>query len=166
MNRRSAEKIFNSGKEPTISKLLEMDKSLRKLQCQVDSLSKNSTNSSKPPSSDIVKPRHHNQTVTTTDTAKRKIGGQPGHPLHKRPLFHTSEITSFFDYHLECCPNCSGQLQARPDQDRILQQVELNENPLKKNSIKPMPFGVRTVKKSTMLISLLLLSKQGFSKKI
>jgi thiol-disulfide isomerase/thioredoxin len=147
MNRRSAEKIFNSGKEPTISKLLEMDKSLRKLQCQVDCLSKNSTNSSKPPSSDIVKPRHHNQTATTTDTAKRKIGGQPGHPLHRRPLFHKSEITSFIDYHLECCPNCSGQLQLRPDQDRILQQVELNENPLKKNQHKAYAYWCEHCKK-------------------
>jgi transposase len=130
MNRRDAEKIFNSGKESTISKLLEMDKTLRHLQHRIDRLSKNSTNSSKPPSSDIVKPHHNKQ--TTTDTTKKKIGGQPGHLKHQRPLYSTSEITSFFDYSLEHCPNCSGQLMPRPDHDRILQQVELAEKPVEK----------------------------------
>ena len=62
-------------------------------------------------------------------------------------MFTTSDITSFFDYSLERCPNCSGQLQPRPDQDRILQQVELNENPLKKNQHKAYAYWYAHCKK-------------------
>ena len=40
-------------------------------------LSKTSVNSSKPPSSDVVKQRHKND-----NEPKGKIGGQPGHPKH------------------------------------------------------------------------------------
>ncbi len=130
MNRHDAEQIFNSGKEPTISKLLEMDKGLRTLQRRIDRLSKNSTNSSKPPSSDIVKPPIRDQTASTT--AKKKIGGQPGHPKYQRPMFPLDDISTFYEYQLACCPDCHGHLLPRPDQDRILQQIELIENPVQK----------------------------------
>lgn len=132
MNRHDAENLFNSGKEPTICKLLEMDRDLRALKRRIDRLSKNSTNSSKPPSSDIVKSRHPDQAATDDAIAKKKIGGQPGHPKHQRPLFHENDISSFYEYQLACCPDCSGQLLPRPDQDRILQQVELVEKPVQK----------------------------------
>lgn len=131
MNRQEAEMIFCSGKEPTISKLLEMDKTLLERQRQIDRLSKNSTNSSKPPSSDIVKPRSKDQTPESA-LAKKKIGGQAGHPKHSRTLFPTEDITSFLKYSLDCCPDCAGQLIPRPDHDRILQQVELVEKPVQK----------------------------------
>lgn len=123
MDRHTAEQIFNSGKETTVNKLLEMDK-------QIQRLSKNSTNSSKPPSSDIVKPRRDDQAHTST--SKRKIGGQPGHYKHVRPLFKETDITSFSSYALDCCPQCSGVLMPRPDKNQILQQVELKEKPVDK----------------------------------
>ena len=50
-------------------------------------MKKNSSNSSKPPSSDIVNPQ-----PTNKKKKKRKIGGQKGHPKHKRPLFEADEI--------------------------------------------------------------------------
>lgn len=128
MDRCVAEQIFNSGKEPTINKLLEMDTSLCVLQRKIDSLSKNSTNSSKPPSSDIVKASLRDQTAAP----KKRIGGQPGHPKHQRPLFHPDDISSSFEHPLKCCPDCSGPLLPRPDKNRILQQVELKEKPLDK----------------------------------
>ena len=52
MDRREAENLYESGKEPTVQKLLELDEQNRNLQAQVFSANLNSTNSSKPPSSD------------------------------------------------------------------------------------------------------------------
>ncbi|MFA7174524.1 MAG: hypothetical protein WC340_14160, partial [Kiritimatiellia bacterium] len=39
---------------------------------------------------------------------KRKIGGQPGHPRHERPLFPEADIQTFHDYHLAACPECGN----------------------------------------------------------
>ena len=132
MNRLAAEQIYDSGKEPTVKKLLAMDKALRKLQKQVDRPTKNSTNSSKPPSSDIVKPHNRDLAATDNAAAKRKIGGQPGHPKYQRPLIPGNDISSFYEYQLECCPDCFGLMLPRPGKDRILQQIEFVETPVQK----------------------------------
>ncbi|MCP4576159.1 MAG: hypothetical protein GY846_07745 [Deltaproteobacteria bacterium] len=55
---------------------------------KIASLSKNSTNSSKKPSSDDLtkkKPKKRGG-------EKRKPGGQPGHPIHERPLLPKEDI--------------------------------------------------------------------------
>ena len=52
MDRRAAEKLYDSGKEPTVAKLLEYDAEEKKSKMKIAQLVKNSTNSSKPPSSD------------------------------------------------------------------------------------------------------------------
>jgi len=51
---------------------------------------KHSGNSSKPPSSDIVKPRR--KTDKKGRRRKPKIGGQPGHDRHARTPFSPDEI--------------------------------------------------------------------------
>jgi len=50
---------------------------------QLAAARKDSSTSSKPPSSDIVKPK----LPPLPDGSPRTIGGQPGHPKHERPLF-------------------------------------------------------------------------------
>jgi hypothetical protein len=50
-------------------------------------LEKNSSNSSKPPSSDIINPQPANK-----KNKKLKIGGQMGHPKYNRTLFEADEI--------------------------------------------------------------------------
>ncbi len=67
MDAREAELIYEAGKEAVVKALLEMDAKINALEQQVLALSKlvfsltsNSTNSSKPPSSDgpgVVKPK-------------------------------------------------------------------------------------------------------------
>ena len=59
----------------------------QKLRERIARLEKNSSNSSKPPSSDITNPQPPN-----AKKKKRKIGGQKGHPKHPRPLFNLDEI--------------------------------------------------------------------------
>ena len=66
-------------------KVLEQKKQL--LKEKIARLEKNSSNSSKPPSSDIVNPQ-----PTNKRRKKRKIGGQKGHPKHVRPLLEADEI--------------------------------------------------------------------------
>lgn len=102
----------------------QIDLLLRKvseLERMVAKLSKNSANSSKPPSSDIIKPRPKSR-----NTGKNKIGAQPGHPKHERPAFPNEEIAKFHDYRLSACPECDNPdvtfLDLPP---RTIQQMEL-----------------------------------------
>jgi len=92
---------------------------------KVAKLSKNSSNSSKPPSSDIVKPQRN-----TKSNTPRKIGAQPGHTKHERPLFTTEEIDDFQTHTLDACPDCGGILALVKDANRVVQQVEIVEKPV------------------------------------
>src|SRR5580692_10842791 len=87
---------------------------------------KNSSTSSKPPSSDIVKPKP----VQADDGAKRSIGGQPGHPKHEREPFPAEQITHFEEHVLEVCPCCGGPVHPNADLARIVQQVDVAKPPL------------------------------------
>ena len=66
------------------------------LEAEVARLKKNSSNSSKPPSSDIVKPPRD----VPPGGAKRHIGGQPGHPKHSRPEFPPEQVDAVVPYEL------------------------------------------------------------------
>jgi len=93
------------------------------LERMVAQLSKNSTNSSKPPSSDITRP-----TSQQRQKGKRKIGAQPGHPRHERPVFPEEDIKTFHDYRLDACPECGSTDVTFLDQPpRVLQQMEIEK---------------------------------------
>jgi len=97
------------------------------LEQQLAAARKNSSTSSKPPSSDIVKPKK----PRGKDGKKRKRGGQPGHKRHDRPEFPPEMINEFFCYTLDSCPDCGGELLfSRKADPRVVQQAELIENPL------------------------------------
>ena len=59
------------------------------LDARLAKLEKNSTNSSKPPSSDFVNPA---AAAKKNRKKRRKIGGQPGHPKHERAAFQDAEL--------------------------------------------------------------------------
>ena len=88
---------------------------------------KNSSTSSKPPSSDIVRPPKQGK----KKGKKRKRGGQPGHPKHERPPFPSEQVTDVYDYTLDSCPKCGGDLKPAKAAPRILQQVEIIETPVR-----------------------------------
>lgn len=74
------------------------------LEEKIARLKKNSSNSPKPPSSDITNPQ-----PTNKKKKKRKIGSQKGHPKHSRPLFKASEIDKtivHWAYHRKATPAC------------------------------------------------------------
>lgn len=78
-------------KDVIIKQLTEENKQLREhiklLEEKIARLQKNSSNSSKPPSSDIINPQPPN-----SKRKKRKLGGQKGHPKYNRALFEAGEI--------------------------------------------------------------------------
>src|SRR6266481_6093886 len=102
---------------------LDLRAKIADLESQLAKSRKNSGNSSKPPSSDIVKPPR------PKGKRKRKLGAQPGHPRHQRPAFEPDQVDEHFDYSLAECPDCGGQLEASDEPPRVIQQVEIIEKP-------------------------------------
>ena len=96
------------------------------LEARLAKLEKNSTNSSKPPSSDLV------QRVKTPQKSKKKqkIGGQPGHPKHERTSFTEEQIDQPWDYYFDRCPDCNGQVTPLEEPVSTVQQVEIISRPI------------------------------------
>ena len=87
------------------------------LEAQVAQLSRNSTNSSKPPSSDppgVVRPPH--------PPSGRKRGGQAGHQGHQRRLLPPEKVTKAVDVLPGTCCSCGKHLDGR-DPDPLRHQV-------------------------------------------
>ncbi len=108
------------------SRLVEQDKTIKALELELAKYKKNSSNSSKPPSSDIVKPPKKRK-----QKGKRKIGGQPGHQKHERPLFSSEQVDAFHTHTLDSCPKCGGVLLPSDEAPRVIQQVEIIETPIR-----------------------------------
>ena len=90
------------------------------LEAELAAAKKNSTNSSKPPSSDIVKkPKDQPK-----NGKKRKRGGQPGHPRHERPLFDDDQV-DYTELHCVECPDCHGPVVPSKLPPKVIQQIEL-----------------------------------------
>src|SRR6266404_434631 len=89
---------------------------------------KHSGNSSKPPSSDIVKPPPDGP---GRKRKKRRRGGQPGHPRHERSLFPPEQVDRTYDHALDHCPDCGGELEEADAPPRISQQVEIVKKPFR-----------------------------------
>jgi transposase len=105
----------------------ELQTTLDQVLAQLAAARKNSSTSSKPPSSDIVKPPK----PLPPGQDKRRIGGQPGHPKHERPLVPPELLTAPpHDYLPEICPDCGHGLRPAGDDVRVVQQVEIAEVPI------------------------------------
>ena len=97
------------------------------LKAKLAAAQKNSRNSSKPPSSDITKPK-----AVGRKSKKRKIGAQKGHAGKFRSPFSDDQIDERQSYEPESAScGCGGRLLAEPKLDRIRQQIELPERPLR-----------------------------------
>ena len=96
-----------------------------KLAEQVAKLSKNSSNSSKPPSSDIVKPPKDKGS-----NAPRRQGGQRGHLGVNRHPFSSDRVDQTVELQADACDcgHCGGG--EAMDQPRVHQVAELREDPI------------------------------------
>jgi transposase len=99
------------------------------LQRQLAAARKDSSNSSKPPSSDIVKPP---KPAPPAGQPRRQPGGQPGHASHQRVPFPPEMLVSVpADYLLDACPSCGGHLLlAAAAEPIVAQRVEIAAVPL------------------------------------
>lgn len=96
------------------------------LNAKLAKLSKTSINSSKPPSSDLVKKNHKKGKEN-----KGKIGGQPGHPKHDRKLFSQADVHNLEEYNLTECPACHHSVDIDLSKEpHIIQQAEIIEVPI------------------------------------
>ena len=105
------------------------------LEQAVAKLLKNSSNSSKPPSSDIIRPKPQRG-----KKGKRKIGAQPGHPKYERAPFDQADIDKFHEYRLSACPQCDNpEVNFIDLPPRTLQQMELETFAVTKQEHRSYP---------------------------
>jgi transposase len=108
------------------AKVTALEVELERVREQLAAAEKNSATSSKPPSSDIVKPKP----PRSPDGQSRSIGGQPGHERHRREPFPPEQVTTFETHELQACPGCGGALRLNPTNPRLIQQVDIETTPL------------------------------------
>jgi hypothetical protein len=108
----------------------ELNARLAELEAKLAKVLKNSSNSSKPPSSDITNPPPKPGKQASGSGKKRKRGGQPGHPRHTRPPFQADEIDDTWIHYYTGCPCCGGTLVNSDEPPKIMQQVEIQALPI------------------------------------
>jgi transposase len=111
------------------AKVAQLDQKLQAVENELAKARKNSGNSSKPPSSDIVNPPP--KANRRRGDKKRKRGGQPGHPRHERARFEPSQVDTTWIHYYKGCPCCGGELVDSEIPDKVLQQVEIPEIPIR-----------------------------------
>jgi len=122
---------------PLLERIAELEAELAKAK-------KNSSNSSKPPSSDIVKPKNPQ---CKGRRGKRKQGGQPGHPKHERPEFPPEMLDRAWEYHLSQCPVCGDVLLPSDEAPRTVQQIEIVAKPIRIDEHRGLAFWCETCQK-------------------
>jgi transposase len=83
-------------------------------------LGQNSSNSSKPPSTDGPGAARPGK-----GSSGRKKGGQPGHKHHRRTLLPPDKVTSSADRIPKCCRRCGEKLTGRDPSPLLVQSLEL-----------------------------------------
>ena len=129
-----------------------LENKMQLLEEKIARLEKNSNNSSKPPSSDIVKAK---KTVLKVGRRKRKRGGQHGHRKFSRRPFEPEQVDEIIEYELK---DKDAKGLKRLEEWFIIQQIELPEKMYKviehrarkyldpltgKTHIAPMPDAIR-----------------------
>lgn len=99
------------------ARITQLEAQVAELQEQVARLLKNSSNSSKPPSSDIVKPPKAKSTGT------QKPGGRKGHPGFFRKLFPIERIDEIQEHRLSECPSCKSPLGEEHETEPWIHQL-------------------------------------------
>src|SRR5512142_1758911 len=124
---------MNDPKPGQCPRCIELEELVRTLTERVEALEaelarskKDSSTSSKPPFSDLVKPPK----AAPQAEGQRQHGAQRGHTRHERPLFSAQEIDTAWEYRLGFCPDCGGCVEPGAEPPRIMQQVEILPRPI------------------------------------
>jgi transposase len=94
--------------------IADAEQQIADLERQLALRKRNSTNSSKPPSSDGL--AGEQRARGRKHKSKRKPGGQPGHPGHHRPLVPTAEVDAVQVLLPKQCGHCGRKLPQKPSQ--------------------------------------------------
>ncbi len=105
MDEPEAERLYDSWKDPTVGKLLELDQQNKTLKAKIAALSTDSTNSSKPPSSDGPRVKKEKKRLS-----RRKRGGKIGHKGKKRALLPEDEMDHILNIYPRTCEKCCKTL--------------------------------------------------------
>lgn len=96
--------------EVLLERIEQQEKQLQAQQIEKDwlkeQLNLNSSNSSKPPSSD-----HQKRTPPKREKSGKQRGGQPGHEFHLRKLYPVEACKSVLDYYPTICWNCRAAIE-------------------------------------------------------
>lgn len=124
MTQDEAEATYNQGKEAVVALLLKMDATIAALSARVqaleDRLSKDSHNSSKPPSSDPPF-RPFKKPQSLTPKSGKKSGGQPGHEGQTLRLCDTPDRV--LEHAPFACQGCGHRLAGLPSSGTERRQV-------------------------------------------
>ena len=96
--------------------IAEAEEQIADLERQLSGRKKNSTNSSKPPSSDGLAGEQRERRRKAWRKSKRKPGGQPGHPGHHRKLVGEDRVDRFEVVLPPQCSHCERALPQDPQQ--------------------------------------------------
>ena len=113
MNLDDAINLYRSGEKQTVDVLVDLGWQIEQLKETVARKSTNSSNSSKPPSSDgFVKPLKKRR--AQDGEAKRKPGGQKGHKGITRELFPLDQVREILPFYPEKCKKCGTPVPDNP----------------------------------------------------
>jgi transposase len=133
MTREEAIQLYRSGEEPTVEVLLKLSRQVDETEEKVARKSTNSSNSSKPPSSDgFVKPPRNRK--AKDGGPKRKPGGQKGHRGVTRELFPPDQASLTLPFYPEKCKKCGAAVPDDPKSEMFNpepirhQQLEIPPN--------------------------------------
>lgn len=111
MTEKEAGQIYHQGKEAVVAWMLAMDQRVRSLEGTITGLQarlgQNSSNSSKPPSTDSDDTKLKPMSLRTR--SGKKPGGQPGHS--GTTLKQVDNPDQIQEHRPEVCPNCQAELQ-------------------------------------------------------
>ena len=136
MTPEQAQAIYFAGEQAVVTQLCELGAQVtalhqenQALQRQIAKLSKNSSTSSKRPSSDDITKPKGGKITQGGDAKGNQIGGQPGHPKHTRPTYPPEAISQFHEYESLECPHCGTPdiLWVENLPPRVIQQTEIKE---------------------------------------
>ena len=105
--------------------IIDAEKQIADLERELAGRRKNSTNSSKPPSSDFVAkpPPVH----TRRNKSRRKPGGQKGHPGHHRPLVPTEQVQQVIAVLPASCKHCGEALPQSREQIQAVGELHRHQ---------------------------------------
>jgi len=103
----------------------QLSKENAELKDKISSLQKDSTNSSKPPSSDGLKKKRGKP---KRGSSGRKPGGQKGHPGKTRSTVPQEKISKTVDHKAKECENCCAQFSGE-EQTKVVEEKQVTEIP-------------------------------------